>query len=129
MLAPVMTMDAGARIYAPDNTLLQPGDRLGQPGLEKALALLAHEGAASLYPGSLAQAVLSLMRHRGGVVTADDLATYEARWSDPLEVDYAATRVVPRAVLAVLPQLLRRLPPLRGLSETDRVLALLPVLE
>src|SRR4051812_22788488 len=60
MLAPVMTMDAGARIYAPDNTLLQPGDRLRQPGLEKALALLADEGAASLYTGSLAQAVLSL---------------------------------------------------------------------
>ena len=129
MLAPVMTMDAGARIYAPDNTLLQPGDRLRQPGLEKALALLAQEGAASLYTGSLAQAVLSLMRHRGGVVTADDLATYEARWSDPLEVDYAGTRVVTRGGLAGLPQLLRRLPPLRGVSETDRVLAMLPVLE
>jgi gamma-glutamyltranspeptidase / glutathione hydrolase len=129
MLAPVMTMDAGARIYAPDNTLLLPGDRLRQPGLEKALALLAHEGAASLYTGSLAQAVLSLMRQRGGVVTAEDLATYEARWSDPLEVDYAGARVVTRGGLADLPQLLPRLPPLRGVSETDRVLALLPVLE
>jgi gamma-glutamyltranspeptidase/glutathione hydrolase len=129
MLAPVMTMDSGARIYAPDNTLLQAGDKLRQPGLEKVLALLAHEGAASLYTGSLAQAVLSLMRHRGGVVTADDLAAYEARWSEPVEVDYAGTRVVTRGGLAGLPELLPRMPSLRGASATDRVLALLPVLE
>ena len=89
MLAPVMTMDAGARIYAPDGVLLQAGDVLRQPGLEKALALLADEGAASVYTGSLAQSLLSLMRQRGGAVTAHDLSTYEARWSDPLEVAYA----------------------------------------
>ena len=73
MLAPVMTMDAGARIYAPENVLLQAGDTLRQPGIEKALSLLVAEGAASMYTGSLAQSVLSLMRARGGIVTADDL--------------------------------------------------------
>ncbi len=129
MLAPVMTMDAGARIYAPGNTLLQPGDLLRQPGLEKALVLLADEGAASLYTGSLAQSVLSLMRQRGGVVTADDLARYEARWSEPLEVDYARSRVVTRGGLAGLPKLLPRLPSVRGLNQAERVLALLPFLE
>src|ERR1051326_2971106 len=129
MLAPVMTMDAGARIYAPGDVLLQVGDILRQPGLEKALALLANEGAASLYTGSLAQSVLSLMRQRGGRVTAADLATYDARWSDPLEVDYAGTRVLTRDGLAELPQLLPRLPSLRELDETERVLQLLPLLE
>jgi gamma-glutamyltranspeptidase / glutathione hydrolase len=129
MLAPVMTMDAGARIYAPGDTLLQAGDMLRQPGLEKALSLLAHEGAASAYTGSLAQSVLSLMRQRGGVVTAVDLASYEARWSEPLEVEYAGTSMLMRGGLAGLPQLLPRMPTLRGLSETERVLALLPVLD
>jgi gamma-glutamyltranspeptidase/glutathione hydrolase len=129
MLAPVMTMDAGARIYAPGDTLLQAGDMLRQPGLEKALALLAHEGAASAYSGSLAQSVLSLMRQRGGVVTAEDLASYEARWSEPLEVEYVETSVFTRGGLAALPHLLPRLPSLRGLSEKERVLAMLPVLE
>src|SRR5437016_7138899 len=32
MLEPVMTMDAGKRIYSPRGRLLQAGDRLGQPG-------------------------------------------------------------------------------------------------
>jgi gamma-glutamyltranspeptidase/glutathione hydrolase len=129
MLAPVMTMDAGARIYAPGDVLLKTGDVLRQPGLEKALALLAHEGAASLYTGSLAQSVLSLMRQRRGLVTAEDLASYEARWSEPLEVDYAGARVLTRDGLAQLPELLPRMPNLHELSETERVLQLLPLLE
>ena len=129
MLAPVMTMDAGARIYAPGDNLLQAGELLRQPGLEKALALLAFEGAESAYTGSLAQSVLSLMRQRGGVVTAEDLASYEARWSEPLEVEYAGTSVLTRGGLAALSQLLPRLPTLRGLTATERVLALVPVLD
>src|SRR4029078_10580254 len=66
MLAPVMTMEAGGRISAPGDTLLQAGDLLRQPGIEKPLALLAYEGAESAYTGSLAQSILSLMRARGG---------------------------------------------------------------
>src|ERR687886_309627 len=54
MLEPVMTMDAGARIYAPGGSLLRSGDRLEQPGLVRALELLADEGAEAAYPGSFA---------------------------------------------------------------------------
>ena len=129
MLAPVMTMDAGARIYAPDGVLLQAGDMLRQPGLEKALVLLADEGTASVYTGSIAQSLLSLMRQRDGAVTAHDLSTYEARWSEPTEVAYAETRVLTRGGLSQLPELLGRLPALASASATERVLKLLPLLE
>ncbi len=129
MLAPVMTMDAGARIYAPHGMLVQAGELLRQPGLEKVLALLRAEGAASAYTGSLAQGILSLMRRREGLVTGDDLASYEAVWSEPLEIEYAGTRVLARGGLAQLPDLLPRLPRLTDLNATERVLALLPALE
>jgi gamma-glutamyltranspeptidase/glutathione hydrolase len=129
MLAPVMTMDAGARIYAPDGVLLQAGDMLRQPGLEKVLALLSEEGAASVYTGSLAQSLLSLMRQRDGAVTAHDLSSYEARWGEPLEVEYAETHVLTRGGLSRMPELLPRLPALRDATATERVLALLPLLE
>jgi gamma-glutamyltranspeptidase/glutathione hydrolase len=129
MLAPVMTMDSGQRIYAPRNVLLKAGEVVQQPGIEKALALLVDEGAASMYTGSLAQSVLSLMRARGGIVTSDDLADYEAIWSEPLEVLYAGRRVLTRGGLSRLPDLLPRLPALRGLTATERVLQILPVLE
>jgi len=129
MLAPVMTMDSGARIYAPRNVLLQAGDTLHQPGIEKALMLLVDEGAASMYTGSLAQSVLSLMRARGGIVTADDLLEYEPVWSEPLDVAYCGRRVLTRGGLSRVPALLPRLPELCGLSETERVLQVVPVLE
>src|SRR5580765_7087263 len=129
MLAPVMTMDSGARIYAPANALLRAGDTLRQPGIEKALSLLVDEGAASMYTGSLAQSVLSLMRARGGIVTADDLRGYEATWSAPLDVPYAGVQVATRGGLSRLPASLPRLPALRGLTATERVLQVLPMLE
>jgi gamma-glutamyltranspeptidase/glutathione hydrolase len=129
MLAPVMTMDLGARIYAPHNVLLQAGDRLEQPGIEKALSLLVDEGAASMYTGSLAQSVLSLMRARGGIVTAEDLREYDVLWSEPLALDYAGHRVLTRGGLSMLPDVLPRLPALRGVTEKERVLGVLPILE
>src|SRR5438105_5883707 len=73
MLAPVMTMDAGARIYSPGGELLQAGGRLEQPGLAAALELVAAEGATTVYRGTLARELLALMEERGGVVTRADL--------------------------------------------------------
>jgi gamma-glutamyltranspeptidase/glutathione hydrolase len=129
MLAPVMTLNDGERIYAPEGELLRAGDRLRQPALEKVFALLAMEGASSVYIGSLAESILSMMRRRGGLVTREDLAAYEARWSEPAEVAYAGTRVLTRGGLSGMPELLAALPAFRGLGATERVLAVLPLLE
>src|SRR5579864_5708432 len=51
MLAPVMTMHEGARIYAPGGKLLEAGELLRQPGLVRALESLADEGPAGAYSG------------------------------------------------------------------------------
>src|SRR5205085_419933 len=128
MLAPVMTMDAGERIYSPGGRLLEAGDRLEQPGLVAALEAVAEEGAASVYRGSIAQALLELVAERGGLVTRDDLEVYEASWSAPMETVYAGTRFLSRAGLAPVGPALARLPPLRGGSESERVLALVDAL-
>jgi gamma-glutamyltranspeptidase / glutathione hydrolase len=77
MLAPVMTMRDGARMYAPGGRLLRAGDELRQPGLAAAFELLAREGASTVYRGTLAESLLALMEERGGLVTRTDLQTYE----------------------------------------------------
>src|SRR5262249_56905779 len=69
------------------------------------------------------------MRQRGGIVTADDLSSYDARWSEPLDVEYLDVHVLTRGGLSSLPHLLPRLPPLRDTAPKDRVLELLPLLE
>jgi gamma-glutamyltranspeptidase/glutathione hydrolase len=128
MLEPVMTMHEGARIYAPSGRLLRPGQPLVQPGLVRALELVAEEGAESVYRGSLAESLLALVTERGGVITQTDLETYEVVWAEPVAVDYAGTRFLTRGGLAEVAPALERLPPLAELDETDRTLMLLETL-
>ncbi|HEY7730549.1 MAG TPA: gamma-glutamyltransferase [Gaiellaceae bacterium] len=126
MLEPVMTLGRGAALYAPGARLLEEGDRLRQPGLVEALDALAEEGAASVYRGTLAEALLAV---DGVVVTSDDLRRYEARWHEPALETYHDARVLTRAGLSGIPALLGRLPRLAGRSETDRVLAFVTALD
>ena len=128
MLAPVMTMREGERIYAPGGQLLEAGSRLEQPGLATTLELLAVEGPESFYAGSLAEAVLALVEERGGLVTRDDLALYEPVWLEPVEGDYAGTRIATRGGLSRLTDTLARVPKLRDARPAERALALARVL-
>jgi gamma-glutamyltranspeptidase / glutathione hydrolase len=129
MLAPVMTMNEGAQIYAPGGVLLETGDRLEQPGLVRALELVAKQGAASVYSGSIGEALLTLMEQRGGLVTSEDLETYRAEWDASVEVGYLGALFCTRGGLSGVPETLPRLPRLRGLSEAERALVLAQLLD
>jgi gamma-glutamyltranspeptidase/glutathione hydrolase len=122
MLEPVMTMREGAEIYAPGGQLLSVGDVMQQPGLVPALELIRDEGATSAYTGTLAAALLALVEARGGVIIAEDLASYAPVWSEPSEVAFAGRRVLTRGGLSGLPETLARYDPAGG---ADALLAAL----
>lgn len=124
MLETVMTMREGADIYAPGGRLLEAGDVLRQPGLARALELVADEGARTFYEGTIARSILGLMTERGGLVTGDDLAAYRPCWREPVAVPFAAARVLTRQGLTPLAPALSALPTLRAASEPMRALAL-----
>jgi gamma-glutamyltranspeptidase/glutathione hydrolase len=96
MLAPVMTMREGERIYSPQGRLLTIGERLEQPGLVRALELVAAEGGRS---ASLESALLELMAERGGLVTEADLRRYKPRWVKPVRAEHAAVTLFSRPAL------------------------------
>jgi gamma-glutamyltranspeptidase/glutathione hydrolase len=121
MLAPVMTMNEGARIYSPGGRLLSAGERLHQPGLARALELVAEEGAASVYGGTIGEALLALGDERGGVVTRADLQSYAAEWRDPVTVPYLDGTLFTRGGLSGLPETVAALPRLAWLAPTQRV--------
>ena len=127
MLAPVMTMDAGARIYSPGGELLQTGSTLEQPGLVAALEAIASEGAASAYRGTIADALIQLSEDRGGRLTRADLESYEPQWWEPVRARYLEWTLFTRADLSGVPETVASFPRLRGLDEKDRVLALVDV--
>jgi gamma-glutamyltranspeptidase/glutathione hydrolase len=128
MLEPVMTMREGARIYAPGGALLREGDALEQPGLVDALESLADEGARGAYEGTIARALLTLARERGSLVTEVDLASYAAAWSPPVETAWLGRRFLTRGGLSGVPETLPRVPALRTLSASERVVALVAAL-
>jgi gamma-glutamyltranspeptidase / glutathione hydrolase len=126
MLGGVFSLGRGGELFCRDGGTLRAGDVLEQPGLVETLEALAEEGVDSVYRGSLAEALLAV---DGVVIAADDLRSYRARWSDPSLVDFHAHRVATRSGLSGVPELLARFPHLAGLSETERVHALVDVLE
>jgi gamma-glutamyltranspeptidase / glutathione hydrolase len=128
MLEPVMTMNEGAAIYSPGGRLLGEGDPLRQPGLVSALESLAEDGPRGVYEGTIGRALLALMEERGGLVSAEDLTSYAARWSDPVELGFRGYELRTRSGLSDFPAAVNRLPELRGLQQPERALALVGAL-
>ena len=127
MLAPVYTMrEDGQRIYAPAGRPLEAGETLAQPGLVEALALIAEEGVETVYTGTVAELLLAVP---GIPLRPSDLERYRAAWHIPVGTAYTGTTFLTRGGLSGVPETLARLPTLRGLSERERVHALLAALD
>ncbi len=75
-----------AALRGPDGGVARTGDLLLAPDLASTLEVLAAEGASSPYTGSLAEVLATDMLERDGLVTAADLAGYEAVVRPGLEV-------------------------------------------
>ena len=117
--APLLQADpSSARLFfRPDRRPYRPGEILRQPQLAASLRCIASEGASCFYRGRLAQALLRLMRGRGGLITAADLAAYRAPWASPLSQRFYGYRVLtmppPSGGGATLMQVLQVLEPLQ----------------
>jgi gamma-glutamyltranspeptidase/glutathione hydrolase len=111
MLAPVMTLREGARIYRHGDALLGEGDLLEQPGLVSTLELIRDEGARSVYEGTIAATLLELIDERAGAIRESDLRRYQAEWRGPERTSFCGRRVVTRAGLSHVPETLARYDP------------------
>ena len=76
----------GLDIYRPP--VSKDGDVLRQPDLARTLRLIAKEGPDAFYRGAIAQAIHAEVQGKGGFLTRDDLAGYEARLLSPLMGGY-----------------------------------------
>lgn len=66
----------------------QPGDRLRQPDLARTLRRLANLGPDDFYRGETAALLVREMELGQGLITADDLAAYEARVREPIHCTF-----------------------------------------
>ncbi len=73
---------------------LQGGDTWIQRDLAETLKAVAAKGPAEFYRGEIAKKIARHMRENGGLITEEDLAAYEAKWSEPISTTYRGYRVL-----------------------------------
>ena len=78
----------------PDGSRLGPGDTLHLPDLVGTFGQIAEEGAAALYRGELARAIVQTVSEGGGGITERDLAGYRVVWRRPVRVAYLGHEVI-----------------------------------
>jgi gamma-glutamyltranspeptidase/glutathione hydrolase len=77
------------RVFAkPDGTTWMPGDRHLQPDLARTLRLIAEDGPDAFYKGKIAEQLVAEMKAGGGLITAKDLADYQAMQREPIHGVY-----------------------------------------
>ncbi|MSR21344.1 MAG: gamma-glutamyltransferase [Gemmatimonadetes bacterium] len=70
------------------------GETLRQPDLAATLRLIRDQGPDGFYRGRTADLIVAEMRRGGGIITHEDLATYQAVWRDPVTFRYRGHTVV-----------------------------------
>lgn len=83
-----------ATFFKPDGSPYLFGDKLVQPDLAWTLDRIARHGAEDFYQGEIAERFVADMKANGGLITAADLAGYEAKLRTPIATDYRGLRVV-----------------------------------
>src|SRR3954454_7033072 len=95
ILEPILraTPEADA-IYAPGGELLKAGERIRLPELGDLLDRLGSEGPGFLYEGDVAGRVSEWVLERGGLVSREDLSSYEVVEREPVSVRYEGREVL-----------------------------------
>lgn len=85
--------DSRAAVYDENGAVLTAGAHLLIPYLADALELIAETGTDAFYKGELAALIVTDMEANDGILTAEDLASYEAVVRKPLVVDQSGWRL------------------------------------
>ena len=76
---------------------INAGDTLKIPVLAQTLKRIALNGKDEFYKGETAQILVKHMQNLGGIITEEDLASYEAAWRDPIIFNYKDLKIISMA--------------------------------
>ncbi|MEO5911522.1 MAG: gamma-glutamyltransferase [Pelobium sp.] len=72
----------------------EEGDMLVQTDLAKTLRLIQKNGRDGFYKGETATLIQDEMQRNGGIISKEDLASYQAIWRKPLTGNYKGYKVI-----------------------------------
>ena len=108
---------AGAKkvFLKPDESTYESGELFVQADLAVTLERISDQGRDGFYKGKTAQLIVEEMKRGSGLITLDDLESYESVWREPIVGDYRGYQVVsmppPSSGGVLLVQMLNMLEP------------------
>ncbi|MDH4099613.1 MAG: gamma-glutamyltransferase [Nitrospirota bacterium] len=92
-IIPILTLtEEGRAIYAPRGTMLGEGERVFMREMADTMEYLAVNGLERFYDGEIAEKIVKGFGE-GGLITREDLKSYETKVRTPLEVSYRGRRI------------------------------------
>ena len=85
--------DGGRSIFAPNGRVPEAGELLRNPALARTLRLIAEQGPAAIYGGSVGKSIVDFLEPQGGLLELQDFASHKPEWTEPLCTDYHAKHV------------------------------------
>ncbi len=79
---------SSTKIWFRNGKPLEMGDRVVQKDLAATLEAIGAQGSKAFYQGSIAKTTAAFMKANGGLITAADLASYQAFEDQPIKVNY-----------------------------------------
>jgi len=77
-----------AKVFLPSGRAPKAGEIFRQPDLARTLREVAKHGADVFYHGPIGERIAEYFRANGGVLSAEDLAEYQAKWLTPISTTY-----------------------------------------
>jgi gamma-glutamyltranspeptidase/glutathione hydrolase len=97
------------KVLQPNGRWPVAGEIFRQPDLARTLKDIAKNGADAFYRGPLAAHIAQFYQDNGGVLSAEDLVGYQAKWVTPISTNYRGytfyTQPPSSSAIAVLEQL------------------------
>lgn len=85
--------DEWFRTFAPDGKAYEAGDIIRLPNHADTLETIGKTDAKAFYSGDIARRIDSDSREFGGYLRYEDLAKFEAKWVEPIKVNYRGYEV------------------------------------
>lgn len=85
---PLANVSGFAATFLPGGKPPVTGQVFRNPNLASSLSIVARQGRAGFYNGSIATAILRLSNEKGGFMTKADLADFEPQWISPVSTVY-----------------------------------------
>ena len=73
---------------------LNAGDTFKQPELAQTLQRISKQGKDGFYRGKTAKIISDFMAKNGGIITEKDLASYQSKWREPLQMKWRGYDVI-----------------------------------